>query len=176
MTIAIREKGRTLEENGGLLLTSDMWMGAKIAAMNEVAAFDARYAKQLAGPMVVGASPEEMAAALALYPGMRDALARMRAENVNLDGTPILTTVTVDAVKSAEQLAQEKKQSEQSTSGSSGGGVGGLIGGFARRATAKKEEPKPRATFMTMTNETMKVSTDVAAADTAIPAGFKENK
>jgi hypothetical protein len=28
---------------------------------------------------------------------------------------------------------------------------------FARRSTAKKEEPKPRATFMTMTNEVTSV-------------------
>jgi hypothetical protein len=174
MTIGLREKGKTMEESGGLVLTSDMWMGPKIEAMKEIAEFEVRYAKQLAGPVVTGASPEEMAAALAMYPGMTEALARMRAESVNMDGTPILTTVTIDAVKSAAQLAEEQKQSDQSTSSSNSRSVGGLIGGFARRATAKKEEPKARATFMTMTNEVLKVATDVPVADVAIPAGFKE--
>jgi hypothetical protein len=86
-------------------------MGPKIEAMKEIAEFEVRYAKQLAGPMLTGASPEEMAAALAMYPGMTEALARMRAESVNLDGTPILTTVTIDAVKSAaEHLELEQPQ------------------------------------------------------------------
>ena len=35
---------------------------------------------------------------------------------------------------------------------------------------------KARATFMTMTTEVLKVVTDVAPADVAVPAGFKENK
>jgi hypothetical protein len=153
-----------------------MWMAPKIAAMKEIVDFEVRYAKQLAGPVITGASPEEMAAALAMYPGMTEALARMRAESVNMDGTPILATVTIDAVKSAAQLAEEQKQGEQSASSSNSRSVGGLIGGIARRATGKKEEPKSRATFMTMTNEVLKVATDVAAADVAIPAGFKETK
>jgi hypothetical protein len=174
MTIGLREKGKTMEESGGLVLTSDMWMAPRIAAMKEIVDFEVRYAKQMAGPMLTGASPEEMAAALAMYPGMTEALARMRAESVNMDGTPILTTVTIDAVKSAAQLAEEQKQSEQSTSSSNSRSVGGLIGGLARRATAKKEEPRSRATFMTMTNEVLKVATDVPAADVALPVGFKE--
>ena len=36
--------------------------------------------RQLSGPMITGASPEEMAAALALYPMLKDGLARMRDE------------------------------------------------------------------------------------------------
>ena len=171
MTIALREKGKTLEESGGLVLTSDMWMGPKVDAMKEIVDFDLRYAKQVGGPMVAGASPEQMAAAMAMYPGMTQALARMRAENVNLDGTAILTTVTIDAVKSAEQMTQDQKQ--DSTSSSSGGG--GLLGGLARRAMQRKEDPKARATFMTMTSEVLKLSTDVPAADVALPPGFKEN-
>ena len=176
MTITMREKGKTLEESGGLVLTSNMWLGPKIPAMQEIAEFDVRYAKQLAGPMVVGASPEEMAAALAMYPGMKEAIARMRAENVNMDGTPMLTTTTIDAVKSAEMLAEEAKQNEQSSSSSTGGGISGAIGGFAKRAMTKKEEPKARATFMTMTTEVLKVTTDVPATDVAVPSGFKESK
>jgi hypothetical protein len=176
MTIAMREKGKTLEESGGLVLTSDMWLGPKVDAIKEIAQFDIRYAKQIAGPMVAGASPEEMAAAMALYPGMQNALGRMRQENVKLEGTPILTTMIIEAAKSAAQLAQEKQAAEQSSSSSGGGGISGAIGGFARRAVTKKEEPKPRATIMTTTSEVMKVTTDVPATDVAIPAGFKEAK
>ena len=41
MTITVREKGKTLEESGGMVLTSDMWLAPKIAAMKEIAEFDA---------------------------------------------------------------------------------------------------------------------------------------
>lgn len=175
MTVSVREKGRTLEESGGLVLTADTWLGPTIEAMKELAEFDVRYARQLAGPMMAGASAEEMAAALAMYPGLKDAMTRMRTEGVKLEGTAILSTVTVDAVKSAEQLAQEQKQSEQSGSSSSSS-ASGIVGGLMRRAVVKKEEPKSRVTFMTTTNEILRVTTDVAAADVAVPTGFKENK
>jgi hypothetical protein len=179
MTITMREKGKTLEQSGGMLLTSDIWMGPRIAAMQEIMDFDVRYATQLAGPMIAGASPDEMAAAMAMYPMMKDAIARMRAEGVKMDGTPIQTTTTIDAVKSEEQVAAEQQQQQQqdSRSVSPSNPVGSLIGGLTRRAANRNSTPAgPRATFMTMTNEVLKVATTVVDADVAIPAGFKENK
>jgi hypothetical protein len=156
------------------VLTADSWLGPKIAAMNEIADFDMRYARQLAGPTVEGASAEEMAAVMAMYPLLKDALARMRSENVNMDGTAILTTVTVDGVKSADQMQAEQKQNEQESKPTVSGGVGGLVGGLARRAARRNDEPKARATIMTMTNEVLKVTTDVPASDVSIPEGFKQ--
>lgn len=47
MTITLREKGKTLEQSGGLVLTSDMWLAPTIAAMKELMEFEMRYAKQL---------------------------------------------------------------------------------------------------------------------------------
>lgn len=181
MTIALREKGKTLEQSGGLVLTSDMWMAPKIAAMKEINDFYLRYAEKLGGPMVAGASAEDMAAAMAMYPAMKQALARMNAENVKLDGTAILTTVKIDAVKSADQVASEAQSKDEDSKPNAKGGLGGLVGGIARRAAQKKSDggqnaPKDRSTFMTITSETLKVTTDVAAADVAIPAGFKEGR
>ena len=43
MTITIHEKGKTLDEAGGLIMTTDAWMGPKIVAMKEIAEFDRRY-------------------------------------------------------------------------------------------------------------------------------------
>lgn len=176
MTITVREKGKTLEQAGGLVLTSDMWMGQKIAAMKEIADFDLRYAQKLFGPMVAGVSAEQMAAAMAMYPAMKQAIAKMNAEGVKLDGTAILTTMTFDAVKSADQVAQETKDQNDDAKISPSGGVGGLLGGFAKRVAKKKAEGEPttRATFMTGTTEVLKVTTDVSAADVAIPPGFQQ--
>jgi sRNA-binding protein len=180
MTITLREKGRKLEESGGLVLTSDMWMAPKIAAMKEIADFYVRYAQKLGGPMVAGASAEDMAAAMAMYPSMKQALARMNAENVKLDGTSIMSTVKIDAVKSADQVAQDAKSTD-TDSKAAPKSIGGLVGGLTRRAAQKKasegqNEPKDRSTIMTITSEMLKVSTDVGAADVAIPAGYKEGK
>jgi hypothetical protein len=118
-----------------------------------------------------------MAAAAALYPMMAPAIAKMRAEGVKLDGTPVMTVLTFDAVQSAEQAAAEQKPQGDSKSP---GGLGGIAGGLMRRATQKKTEgdqsQKGRTRVMTSTTEVLKVVSDVAAADVAVPAGFKENR
>jgi hypothetical protein len=177
MTITLREKGKTLEQAGGMVLTSDMWMTPKVAGMKEVADFYQRYARQLGGPMVAGASAQDMAAAMALYPMMTQAITKMNTENVKLDGTAIASTVTIDAVKSAEESAQEAKRGDEDKP-SAGGGIGGLLGGLAKRTQKKGDanEDKQRVTFMTTTNEVLKVATTVDANEVAVPAGFKENR
>ena len=177
MTITVREKGKTLDESGGLVLTSDMWLAPKIAAMQEVAAFDLKYAQKLYGPMVSGVSASQMAAALATYPMLKDAMEKMRTEGAKLEGTAIQTTVTTEAVKSAEQLAQESKTAAESKP-SGGGGLSGRLGGMIAKKIGPKTDDtaKPRATFMTMNTEVLKIATTVAPEDVAIPAGFKESK
>src|SRR5207253_5292874 len=139
MTITVREKGKTLEQSGGMVLTSDMWLTPRVAAMKEIADFDMRYAQKLAGPFVAGASPDQMAAALAMYPHIKDALGRMNKENVNMDGTAIQTIVRMDAGKSAEQVEQEKKQSEQDAKADQPKSVSGALGGFLAKKIAPKE-------------------------------------
>jgi hypothetical protein len=175
MTITVREKGKTLEQSGGLVLTSDMWLAPKIAAMQEIAAFDLKYAQKLYGPMVSGISASQMAMVMATYPMMKDAMAKMRAEGSKLDGTAIQTTVTTEAVKSAEQLAQESKSADSKPSG---GGLSGRLGGMIARKIGPKTDDaaRPRTTFMTMNTEVLKVATSVSGEDVAVPAGFKENK
>jgi hypothetical protein len=159
-----------------MVLTSDMWLAPKIAAMKEVVDFDMRYAQKLYGAMA-GMSAEQMAAAMAMYPMMKDAMTRMSTEGAKLEGTPIQTITTMDAVKSAEQIAQEAKTADDSSS-SSGGGISGRLGGMlAKKIGPKKDDAnKPRATVMTMNHEVLKVVTDVAPTDVAVPAGFKEGK
>jgi hypothetical protein len=86
----------------------------------------------------------------------------------------------MDGVKSAEQVAAEQKDrdSDSSSKPSASGGIGGLVGGLARRAAQKKMQgdPTARATVMTMTNEVLKIVTDVTPADVAVPAGFAQKE
>jgi len=174
--VTIREKGKTLDQSGGMQITTDMWMAPQMAAMKEIADFQMQYAQKLAGPMIAGASPQDMASVMTLYPMMKPALERMNAEKDKVEGTAILTTVKVESVKSAEQFAQEQKQREESNKPSLTGGVGGLLGGLGRRAAQNKVqgELQPRSTILTTTSEVLKIATDVPASDVAIPNGFKQ--
>ncbi|MFB3855372.1 MAG: hypothetical protein ACE148_16350 [Vicinamibacterales bacterium] len=176
-TITVREKGKKLEESGGIVMTADMWMAPTIAAMKEVRDFDRRYAEKLYGLTGAGVEAQQMAMAMALWPGMQDAMAKWQAEGSRMDGTPILTTLTVSGVKGAEQAAAEAKQEDQPKQG----GIGGLMGGIGRRIAKKKPEDTDaskagRTTIMTTTNEVLSVQTTVAPDDVQIPAGFREKK
>jgi hypothetical protein len=164
MTITVREKGKTLEDNGGLVVTSDMWLGPEVPAMKELAEFEMRYWKAVA-PETAGVSAEQMAAVLATYPLVKQGMDRLNREKVNLKGTPLSTVTTFDAVKSPQQAAKE-------TESSGGGGLSGMLA----RKMMKKEDSKPRATIFTVTGETLEIATAVTAADLAIPPDFKQSK
>jgi hypothetical protein len=168
VTVTVREKGKTLEESGGMVMTNDMWLGPQIPQMKEFADFDVRYWKQLQGPQATTMSPEQMAQVLAMFPLVGKAMERMQKDGDKLKGSPLETTTTFEAVKTKEQLTQAQNQG----GGSSGGGIGGLLA----KKIMKKEEPKARATIFTTHNEVLEVSTSVTPADLAVPADFKEKK
>jgi DNA invertase Pin-like site-specific DNA recombinase len=171
MTVTIREKGKTLEDGGGLVMTADSWVASKIPALKELADFELRYWQQIQGADAVGMSPEQMAMVLAQYPMVKNAMERLQKEGSKLEGTPLATTTTFEAVKSKEQLAAEAEHNK--SSGGSGGGLGGML---AKKMMKSSGDPKPRATIFTTTHEFLEVATSVAAGDLDIPAGFKEKK
>jgi hypothetical protein len=171
MTVTLREKGKTLEDGGGFVMTSDSWLGPQIPALKEVADFDMRYWKALQGPDAMGLSAEQMSMVLAMYPMLKQASERLSKESGKLQGTPLATTTTFDVVKTKEQMAQQAE--------SSGSGGGGGLGGMLARRIAKRggdNDAKPRATVFTVMSETEEIATSVAAADVELPAGFKEKK
>lgn len=177
-TVTVREKGKTLEQGGGMVLVSNTWLAPEIPALKEDADFDRRYAQKLYGELVSVEAMQQMGAAMAMYPGMQQAMERLSKENVNMSGTPLLTTMAFQLVKSEQQMAQEKSQgAESSGTPTSVGGLGGL---FAKKMMKKKESPESggqaanRATIMTSTTEVLKISTDVGPADVSVPAGFKQ--
>jgi hypothetical protein len=169
VTITVREKGRTLDEAGGVVMTNDMWLGPAIPQLKELYDFDIKYAKQLQGPEAAAISAEQMAAMLAMFPLIGKATDRMQKDAGKLAGTPLETTTTFEAVRSKDQLIEAQESSAKS---SSGGGIGGLLA----KKMIKKEEPKARTVIATTHHEVLEVSMSVAPADLAIPADFKEKK
>ena len=168
MTVTVREKGKTLEEGGGLVMNVDSWLGPQIPAMKEVAEFELKYWRQLQGPDAMGMSPEQMAMVLAMYPAFKQAADRLQKESPKLQGTPLASTTTVDGVKSKEEAAQQTSESAPKS-------IGGL-GGMLARKMAKKDEnaSATRGTIFTAEHEVQEIQTSVAASDLEIPAGFKQ--
>jgi hypothetical protein len=179
MTITVREKGKTLNESGGLVVTNDMWLTPSAPSTDEIVEFDMKFAQQVDGQtaLAAGASAQDMATAMAMYPQIKPALDKAAAEGTKIEGTAILTEMKVESVPpgaadtTAAAPAPEQKKS---------GGFRGMIGGLKKMAeqgsqTSGKEKPQ-RAVVMTTSVEMLKLTTDVDAASVAIPAGFKETK
>lgn len=189
LTVSVYEKGKTLEESGGMVMTGNIWLAPRIAAMKEMEEFDLRYAQKLGEMFASAMTPEQMGALMASYPYMMQAMSKFNAESVNMDGTSVLTTMTMEGVQSREQLAQQQAQQQQgSEQGSASGGIPtiptptGIAIGLGRRVLQRRREQNQqeqpaatpgRSTLMTMTDELVKVSTDVPDTDVAIPAGFR---
>jgi hypothetical protein len=182
MIITAHEKGKTLEEGGGMVMTTHSWLGPNIPALKEIAEFDQRYAKAMALAFNMGDAAEQMAMASAMYPGMKDMIGKMQVESVNMEGAQILTEMAMESVKTAAQMSQEQKQASDDSGGgsiTSVRGLGGLLGkGLGKKKPAESDPNKPanRSTIFTMNHELLKIATSVADSDVAIPAGFKEKK
>ena len=179
-TITVREKGRKLEDGGGIVMTVDTWL-TKTVSLKEIGDFERRYWEKLAAGQVSAVNAQQMATAMAMFPGLKEAFARLGKEDFG--GTSIQSTTTIDAVKSAEQMKRQASGSSASSSEPANpASIGGAIGGFMRRRQQQKEQETPaaantnpaRSTFMTMNNEVLKIATNVTAADVAMPEGFKE--
>jgi hypothetical protein len=177
VTVTVREKGKTLDQSGGLVMATDMWMTPNAPSTKELIDFDLRYAQKLYGPMVVGASAQDMAMAMAMYPQMKPALDKMRAEGGKLSGTAILTETRMESVPpgTAGQTAAAPPPAEEPKKR----GLGGMLGGLKKMAenAEKGNSGKPeRAVIMTTSIEMLKLTTDVDAASVALPAGFTQSK
>jgi hypothetical protein len=164
LTIAMRQVGKKLEESGGLVATTTMWLAPRVPALEEQFAFQMKYFQAVFGSDFAGLNPQSANALSAFLPGIGTLAARMGEERAKLSGTPISSTMVFETVRSAEQM----KQAEQNQS-SGGGGIGGAIAGRLMR----RNQPQPRSTMMTTTTEVLSIDTSVADADVTIPANFK---
>jgi hypothetical protein len=166
VTVTAKEKGKTIEESGGMVLTNDVWLGPRIAALNEVAEFNLKYAKAVYGDSFAGMA-QQMAGLSAMFPGLMEMMKTMGEQTRKLEGTSLMTVMRFETVKSAAAMSQAQSQP------SGGGGLGGAL---ARKMMGNKGKPEQRSLLFTSTNETLSIDTTAADADVAIPADFKEKK
>jgi hypothetical protein len=170
VTVTAHEKGKKLEDSGGMVITTDMWLAPKIAALDEVIQFNIKFAKAVYGEAFV-AEVQQMASTVAMYPAFQPMSARMQAESGKLQGTPLLSTTTFEGVKSAEAMKEaQQQQPSQPTS------TGGISGALAKRMMGNKGQPQQRSNIFTATHEVLSVAPSATAEDVAMPQGYKEKK
>jgi len=165
ITVTAKEKGKTLDESGGMVLTTEVWMGPRIAALNEVGQFQAKYFAAVYGDSLASMG-QQFASMAAMYPGLQELMKTMAEQTKKLDGTPLMSIQRTETVKSAAAMAQAQ---------SAPAGGGGLSGALARRMMGNKK-PEQRSLLYTSTSETLSIDATASDADVAIPAGFKEKK
>lgn len=188
-TLTMRPKGQTVEKGGGMVMTTTMWLAPKIPAMQEIAAFETRYAEKLMGPAGlarVAEQAEQMMMVFAMYPGIQQVMERSKDQVEKLDGTALMTVMTIESVRGTDppegSKAQKPEEPEQEEPAPTGlGGLGGMLG---RKMMKKKSEPQPqqgarpaaggRTLLLTSTTEYLKIATEASAADVQVPAGFRE--
>jgi hypothetical protein len=168
VSVAMRERGKTLEESGGMVATTTMWLAPRVAALDELVAFNLKYFKAVFGGDFAGLNAQSMNALTALLPGIGTLATRMAEEQRKLAGTPLSSTMVFESVKSAEQM-KAAAESQQSSGG--GGGLSGALAGRLMRG--RGGPPQQRSTAMTTTTDVLSIDTTVADADVAIPANFK---
>ncbi|MEO5740413.1 MAG: hypothetical protein ABIS29_07445 [Vicinamibacterales bacterium] len=59
-TITVREKGKKIEDSGGIVMTVDTWLSKSAPSLKEIADFERRYWEKLAGPISAVESAEQM--------------------------------------------------------------------------------------------------------------------
>jgi len=173
LTITGVHAGQTLEQGGGMVLTTTMWLAPKIAALDEIASFDMRYFKAIVGDENAVAAMQQLTAMFAMFANAKPMMDKMQAEGRKLAGTPLLSTTVMETVKSAAEM--QAAGSGGSGGSGSGSGVSGMLAGrLAGRGRASSNSP--HSTILTTTRELLTVATSATADDVAVPAGFKEKK
>jgi hypothetical protein len=176
LTITGHEKGKKIEDSGGFIMTNDMWLASKIAALDEIAAFQLKYFQAVYGESL-GIDPQQMASVMAMFPSFEKMASQMQTEGRKMQGTALFTTTTFESMKSDDEMkaaGSDKSGNSEKSEKSGGGGLGGLL---ASRLRGQQSGPsQQRSTIMTTTVERLSIEPSASADDLAVPAGFKEKK
>jgi len=165
-TVTVHEKGKKLEESGGFVLTSDMWMGPRIPAMRELSDFEQKFIRKVYGDAFLG-DMRQMAAMMATTPAFAKAMKTFNDKQGKLDGTAIRTKMTFESV-----AGTNPDSSTQPQPSSPAGALGGLLGRMKQRRQ-KDENGVSRGTLLDSNHEILKATAGAYPDAVAIPANFK---
>jgi hypothetical protein len=166
-TVTVHEKGKTLEDAGGFVLTSDMWMGPRVAARRELVEFEQRFMKKVYGDSFM-TDMRQAAATLATTPAFAKAMKTYNEKQGSFEGSAIRTKMTFDTVAGKNPSADQQTQPASPASA-----VGSLFGRMKRHQNSEDSGPQ-RSTMFDSSNELLKATTSASADDVALPAGFTQ--
>lgn len=168
LTVIAHEKGKKLEQSGGLILTADLWLGPRIKELEEIQAFELRYAQKLG--LLELFQEQGMLAALAAYPALQEAMRKLEEKKVSLEGTPVRSIVSAESVPgpgAPEGAGAAEKPS-----------LGGMLGKLGSQLSKKKGDAPgsgpQKAAIFSGTTDLLEVGSSVAAEAVTVPAGFKQ--
>ena len=172
VTITVHEKGKKLEQSGGFVLTADMAMGARVAAMQEISDFDRRFFTKVYGGVAM-ADMQQMAALMATTPAFGKAMKAFADKRASFDGTPIRTALTFETVVGSEG------QKGQTASNDEGSAASAMIGGLMNRMKKRKQESSAneapgRSTLFDSTTELVSATNSASGDSVMLPATFKK--
>jgi len=190
MTITARPREGTESEGGTVRITSSMWVGPKLAPLDEVAAFDRRYAEALGLETMLEEGGARIASLQAMYPALAEGMKQLREHAADLDGSVLLTETSISAEVPAEGSPEagagdEGDDSERPKMGRMFKKLGGMFGRKRRERERKQEQQDAAAagqpaaagetkTLFTTRTEIRSIGTEVAPDELAIPEGFRE--
>ena len=180
-TVTVREKGKTLKQAGGSVLTADMWLAPRVAALKEVEDFDRRYVKKLWAEL--GMDMRSFAALAAMSPEFSKAMKKLQEKAA--DGSPIRTGLNFEVVPDPRAKASAEEEEGQSASTAAVAALGGLMNRMKKKRASEepaKEAEKPATTtaggkmLFNSKTEVLEANGSASKDDVAIPKTFKLTK
>jgi len=181
---------------GTMLTTSETWLAKDVAGYDEIQAFYKRAAAKW-GREWEGAA-RGWAALAAANPQLAEAMKELQSQSRKLEGTPLLTTTTVDVVgqpapqpgeQTTEKPAEAAEEKNTESIPLDVKSATGMLGRFGKKKTQEKAKEQQEAQakekaatgepshLMTSTTRNRNFSTGSLAGDLfAPPAGYKEVK
>ena len=179
MTITVTEKGKKLDQ-GGAVLTADMWMAPKVKAIQEMGEFEQRYIKKVYGGLFGEGDMRQMAMLMATAPQFGKAMKKLEEKKGTLEGTSVRSEIKFETVAAPGQAAKEESASADEPSAAAMKALGGFLGKMNKKRakdSATKDDAKPtdpnRNLLFGSNTEVLRAESSAAATDVAIPTGFK---
>jgi hypothetical protein len=168
-TVTVHEKGMKLEQSGGAVLTADMWMAPKIAAVRDVEEFERRFVQKVYGQTMGSEDVQKMALLVATTPTFAKAMKKFYEHRSAFEGTAVRTALKFETV--ADPRAQSEAGKDEGASPSRM--IGGLLA-KARRKDAEEKGAENRQTLFDSKTEVLKAASVADDARLAVPAGFTQ--
>jgi hypothetical protein len=169
-TVTVHEKGKKLEESGGYVLTSDMWMGPRLEAMRELGEFERKYMQKVYGS-AMDTMIFRMAPAMATQPAFTKAMKTMSEHRGKFEGSAIRTTMTFQLVPGP--ATADQPGSDAGASSPAGAIFGGLMRKAKERQAAKNGQSGEQSSLLDSLTEVLRATNTASSSDVAIPEGFR---